>query len=121
MNNELELTEKLLTTFHLNSNERKLLDEGKVKLSLIKQVIEDKLHKFGWFPQQWRPDLPFSGGLIEYLSVSSYKFYHKEETSLSNYQIVEAKKYSNLDKVVIAFLKNMFGSNIDSIPIDYNS
>jgi hypothetical protein len=121
MEYEMELTEKLLTTFHLNSNERNDLVGGKVKLSIMKNIIRDKLQKYLWFPENWRPNYPFVGGLIELQADGNFKLYHKEEVSLMNYKIVNISVYSNFDQVVEKFLKITFSTNIDNVQIDYKS
>lgn len=121
MIDEQDLTEKLLTTFHLNAIERKTLPNGKVKLSFIKKIIKEKLNASDWFPANWRPETPYTGGLIEICSNKEYKIYHKEEVSFMNYVIVEIINLSNFDKTVEKFIKLTFKDNIDGIPIDYKA
>src|SRR5262249_27422261 len=116
---ELELTKKLLTTFHLSALERKNLPEGKVRLSIILMVIKQILNSEHYFPVKWRPDMPFAGGLIEKLPNNKIKLYHKAEKSLSNYQIIEEIEFNSLDQAVIKFLKITFGEQIDGIQLNY--
>ncbi len=119
MISEKNLTEKLLTNFHISVEEKNLLPNGKIKLSSISKVVEEKLQITNWYPINWRPETPFSGGLIQALSDKKFKVYHKEEVSLMKYAIIEVVNFSNFDKAIVAFLKFTFKDNIDGIPIDY--
>lgn len=120
MSTEFEITEKLLKEFHINVLERKLLPAGKVKMSMIKKVINKILKNTGWFPENWRPDLPFAGSLLEVLSENKILLYKKAEASFSNYKLIEKKEYSDFDEAITDCIKFMFGHEIDGIKIDYD-
>jgi hypothetical protein len=121
MQAEFEITKKLLKNFHLNVEERKLLPDGKVKISTIKKIISKILRDVKWFPENWRPDSPFAGALLELQFEDKIIFYKKSEVSISNYEIINKEKYSNFDKAIKNFIIFMFNHEIDGIEIDYES
>ena len=120
METELEVTEKLLRKFHLNVAERKFLPDGKVKMSTIKKVINKILRDAKWFPENWRPDFPFTGALLEFQSDNKIMLYKKAEVSLLNYQITKKEEYTNFDNAIENFIIFMFNREIDGIKIDYD-
>src|SRR5207248_2919828 len=62
---ESELIRKLVTKWHLSVPERATLPDRRAKASLICSVIADILRDRGWYPQDWRPEMQYDGGIIE--------------------------------------------------------
>jgi hypothetical protein len=117
---EYEATKMLLKYFHLNTDDRKVLN-GKVRFSMITKIIIENLNRDGWFPKNWRPDLSFNGGLLEKLPGIKIKLYHKEEISIANFRVIEIIEYSKPDKAILKFLQVTFGTQIDDILINYTA
>src|SRR3990167_2862402 len=104
--NELELTDKLLKTFHLNVLERKKLPGGKARLSVILIIIKQILSHEHYFPVTWSPDSPYlvEGALLEKVSNNKIKLLY-----LHNSQLLNTIKFNDFDKAIIKFLKINFG------------
>lgn len=67
MQTESDLILKLFCTYHLNTEERKLLPSGAVRASVARSVISKELNDYGWFPSREQKPSGDPGG--EYLQL----------------------------------------------------
>jgi hypothetical protein len=116
---ELDLIYKLATNWHLSVLERELLPHRKAKASLVCNAITRILHNGGWYPQDWRPQLGFDGGVIELLSDDRCRIHWQAEVGVCRFASVGVQECRDPSEAATAWLRKMFPTDIDGVLIDW--
>ncbi len=114
-----ELIHMLATKWHLSVSERNLLLDRRAKAILICSAIENILRENGWYPQDWRPEMDFDGGVIEFRSDGRCRIYWKTEVGVMRFASVEVQECDSPSVAANAWLRRMFPVDIDGILVDW--
>lgn len=117
---ETELARKLAETFHLSVRERADLSDGRMPGSALVAAVGECLAECGWFPRDWRPDRPYDGVIIEARD-GGFILHEKKEIGMATYSEVRSVPVRSLADAVRTSVANMFGDDIDGVPIDWTS
>ncbi len=116
-----ELIYKLVTTNHLNTEERIELGHLQVSRDEIVEVIREILTKTRYFPpdaRPWEEGQPvYEGSILECLN-GHYRV-HQQTAGVHGDVLVGAtsRDYCSLDRAIQSFIKTEFANDIDGIPI----
>jgi hypothetical protein len=116
-----DLARKLVTTFHLNVEERAAFAGKPVPGSLIRSAIFSILKERGSFPPGWPPCDPYDGGLIEAKADGTCSITWKAEVSIARYEVMEVQEHLSASAAVAAYAERFFGSAIDGILVDWSA
>ena len=116
-NGEEGLALKLLSTFHLNEEERKALPHGHINFSVAKAAVSEQLSENGWFPRPLNPDKIFGDWAIIEQSKDSIWLHQQFEIGVGCFSSVQSKKIRSLKKALRLYIKHYGGSPIDGIDI----
>ncbi|MEX0718387.1 MAG: hypothetical protein WD066_17460 [Planctomycetaceae bacterium] len=100
--------------------ERDLLGTA-VAGSRVVDVVAEIVRSSGWHPGQWRPEMDYEGGLIEFVSEESCRIHWKTEVGIGRFQPIEVTEHRSLHSAAAEWLRRMFSSDIDGIRIDWSS
>ena len=116
-NGEKGLALKLLSTFHLNEEERRTLPHGHLDFSVVKAAVSEQLFEKGWFPRPLDPDKIFGDWAIIEQSKDSIWLHQQFEVGVGRFSSVQSKKIRSLKKALRLYIKHYGGSPIDGIDI----
>jgi hypothetical protein len=117
---ELDLSEKLLRTFHLSVPDRALLVGGRARLSTLVAAAARYLDETHTLPEGWRSPMPYDGVVIERRG-DDYWLHERHEIGMLRYSPVKSRKASDLTEAVRYYVQR-FGKDgqLDGIPIDFD-
>ncbi|MBF0315108.1 MAG: hypothetical protein HQK52_16915 [Oligoflexia bacterium] len=120
-----ELIKKLLSTFHLNVNERKLLNPSYIEFKELTSAIEIILQEEGFFPVQAKPDKSsggafYEGAYIEKIDNEFSNLIWSRNHPLNPCKIAERNEEKLATKETIKKIIVSFGSEFDGIKIMQN-
>ena len=114
---EKSLALKLLSTRHLNVEERKALPLGHVRFSTAVAAVSELLTETGWFPRELRPGEILGDWAIIELSKDSIWVHQQFEIGVGRFSSVQSKKVRSLKKALRVYIKHFGGSPIDGVDI----
>ena len=122
LDTEESLILKLLTTSHLNVQERSLLPNKMIRYSFIRNLIVRHLNIHGWFPEAARKEAGDNGGgYIQLEQKEGLIIIHQNvENGLIKYSHIEMK-YSSISDAIDEYLKLLEKSGLDGIKVDWKS
>lgn len=117
---ELDLAEELLRQFHLNVPDRRLLVDGRVRLSTLVAAAARYLDETHTLPEGWRAPMPYDGVVIERRG-DDYWLHERHEIGMLRYSRVKTRKASDLTEAVRYHVQR-FGEDgqLDGVPIDFD-
>ena len=116
-NGEKELALKLLSTFHLNVEERQALPHDHISFSVAQAAVSEQLSETGWFPRPLNSDEEFGDWAIIEQSKDSIWLHQQFEIGVGCFSSVQSKKIRSLKKALRLYIKHYGGSSIDGIDI----
>ena len=116
-NGEKELALKLLSTFHLNVEERQALPHGHISFSVAQAAVSEQLSETGWFPRPFSSDEEFGDWAIIEQSKDSIWLHQQFEIGVGRFSSVQSKKVRSLKKALRLYIKHYGGPSIDGIDI----
>ena len=117
--NQRDLANKFANDWHLDVQDRHNLSGGFLNGSLVCEEIIKILEEEGWYPSRWRPNMDFSGGLIEKLKDNRCRIHWKAESGVLRFDLLEVQEFGSLDEGVKSFGIKFFGSEFDGIEIKW--
>ena len=112
----IEAIRKLVDTFHLNIEERKVFSNIPLTIEEVVLNISHLLTKNKTYPSSWSADDNYDGVLLE-LREDDIIGTHKAEISLMQYKIIEQQSFSEPELAARYAAKKMFGDEIDGIEV----
>lgn len=115
---EIQLATKLLNTFHLNVPERKSLQGGIFRLSVIIKAAEICLDQNHVIPKGVNPEEPYDGVIIERRNDEIW--IHKwVEVGMGKTKLIESRWVNSIREAVMEYLRSVGdGTKVDGVPID---
>ena len=117
---ELDLAEKLLRTFHLNTMEQAALIDRKLPLSVLVAAARRFLDRDRCLPDGWKPQVEGDGVVIERQGEDFWLHEQNEISAYGHLSPVRSRRISNLDEAVIYYLQYYGdGQTLDGVRIDF--
>ncbi len=118
---EKELLRALAVDQHLSVPDRRLLPNGRARVSVLRAEIAALVDEVGHFPPNVAPDDAFDGGLLQRLAPGHYRLTTKREVSLMRYAAIKTEDFPSLEAAVDAFISTHWPGHIDGVLIDWSS
>lgn len=118
---ELDLAEKLLRTFHLNTLEQAKLTHRRLSLSVLVAAARRFLNTGRCLPEGWEPEVNGDGVVIERRG-NEYWLHEQNEISVYGHlSPLRSRRAQSLDAAVIYYLKFFGdGKSLDGVLIDFD-
>ena len=118
---ELDLAEKLLRTFHLNTEERAALIDRRLPLSVIVAAARRFLNGDGCLPEGWDPQDEGDGVVIERRGNDFWLHEQNEISAFGHLSPLRSRRAPDLEAAVIYYLQYFGdGKSLDGVPIDFD-
>lgn len=118
---ERDLIRKLVVEWHLSVPERKTLPDGRAKVSLILDAMEEIVKGAGCYPAGWRLEDDFSGAWIERQPDGSCIVYFKAEYAMCRTAVIRQVHCASPRAAAEVLLHEDYGDDIDGVPLDWNA
>src|SRR5712691_8142906 len=109
-----ELALKLLSTFHLNVPERRLVPAEGIPFSTLVDAVEAQVSKGGWIPEP-----VIDGAPIEVRNGATW-LHEQHEIGVGRYSDIASRRVSSMRNAVTGFVRAIGGSPIDGVPVDWS-
>lgn len=108
---------KLLITFHLDVNERRIFGCNPLRLSELVAEICNIVASEGKYPP-WDLEEGYEGVLIQ-RQENGYLLRHKVESGVCRYAIVKEELHAECSRAAAYAARHMFNNGIDGVPIEW--
>ena len=117
---ELDLAEKLLRTFHLNSREQAELRGRRLPLSVVVAAARRFLDRGRCLPEGWNPQVEGDGVVIEQRG-EDFWLHEQNEIGYGHLSPLRSRRVPNLEEAVIYYLRYFGdGKSLDGVFIDFD-
>lgn len=116
--NRVRAIHKLLLTFHLDVNERRIFGSEPLHSSELVEEIDIIVASEGKYPL-WDAEEGYSGVLIQKQG-DGYLLQHKVESGVCRYTVVKKELHKECSSAAIYAVRHMFSNGIDGIPVEWH-